>query len=159
LGFASTGIYQFNLQILLALEVLPIIMHGFLLSEESSGRNLRKFYTLLIIVSALIVVAVIILSPIFVNEFFPKYSTGVFSLQIMVVSLMPLSISAMLSAKLQAKESEKVGFSALVKIGSLLVLILFLGNTFGLLGLSMAVLISSLLYAAFLAVLSYKIEN
>jgi len=159
LGFTSTGIYQFNLQILFALEVLPIIMHGFLLSEESSGGNLKKFNTLLIIVSALIVVAVIILSPIFVNEFFPKYSEGVPSLQVIVISLIPLSISAILSAKLQAKESEKIGFSVLVKIGSLLVLILFLGNLFGLLGLSMAVLISSLLYASFLAVLYYKIKN
>jgi len=139
--------------------MLPIIMHGFLLSEESSGKDLRKFNTLLIIVSALVVVAAVILSPIFVNQFFPKYFEGVFSLQIMVISLMPLSISAMLSAKLQAKESTKIGFSALVRIGSLLILILFLGNLFGLMGLSMAVLISSVLYSIFLAVLYYKMKN
>jgi len=159
LGFTSAGIYQFNLQILFALEMLPIIMHGFLLSEESSGKDLRKFNALLIIVSALVVVATVILSPIFVNQFFPKYFEGVFSLQIMVISLMPLSISAILSAKLQAKESTKIGFSALVRIGSLLILILFLGNLYGLMGLSMAVLISSMLYAIFLSVLYYKMKN
>jgi len=159
LGFSTVGIYQFNLQILFALEMLPIIMHGFLLSEESSGKNLRKFNTTLIIISALVVIAVIFLSPIFVSELFPKYSEGIFSLQIMVISLMPLSISAMLSAKLQAKESTKIGFSALVRIGSLIILILFLGNLYGLIGLSMAVLISSILYAVFLSALYYKMKN
>jgi len=159
LGFSSAGIYQFNLQILFGLEMLPIIMHGFLLSEESSGKNLRKFKILLLLVSGLVVVAAVIISPIFVSQFFPKYFDGVFSLQIMVISLIPLTVSAMFSAQLQSKGSKKVGFSALVRIGSLLILILFLGNLYGLIGLSMAVLISSILYAIFLAVLNYKSKN
>jgi len=156
LGFASTGIYQFNLQILFALEVLPIIMHGFLLSEESSEKNLRKFKLLLIIVSGAGVIAAIILSPIFVSEFFPKYSEGIFGLQIIVISLMPISISAMLTAKLQSKESTKVGYAAMTRIVSLLILLAVLGNFYGLVGLSMAVLLSTIIQSSFLAVLFLK---
>jgi len=156
LGFASTGIYQFNLQILFALEVLPIIIHGFLLSEESSGRNLRKFKFLLITVSGMGVVVAILLLPIFVNELFPKYSEGIFALQIIVIALMPLSISAMLSARLQAMESTMVGYAAVGRIGSLLVLLAVLGNFYGLVGLSVAVLLSTIIQASFLAVIVLK---
>ena len=41
-GFAFAGIYQFNLQILFALTLLPTSLHSFLLSEESSGKHMLK---------------------------------------------------------------------------------------------------------------------
>ena len=42
LGFTSLGIYQFNIQILFGLELIPIAIHSFLLSEESSGKKHKK---------------------------------------------------------------------------------------------------------------------
>jgi len=44
LGFAIVGIYQFNLQILFFVAVLPAALHSFLLSEESSGKKQKKNY-------------------------------------------------------------------------------------------------------------------
>jgi len=59
---------------------------------------------------------------------------------------------------LLANESKKIGFSAIVQIGSLLLLIAILGEIFGLVGLSFAVLISTLVSTAFIFLL-YKKEK
>jgi O-antigen/teichoic acid export membrane protein len=159
-GFSLVGIYQFNLQILFALEILPIMLHGFLLSEESSGKSIHwKFILAIIGIAGLLVFAVIIISPIFVSELFPQFQEGVFSLQILSFSLFPLVTSAIFSAKLQAKESTRVGYSAIVRIVSLLSLIVILGESYGLVGLSIAVLISSTMYAVFLVILNYKMQK
>lgn len=51
---------------------------------------------------------------------------------------------------MQAVESSKVGYSAIVRIGSLLILLSVLGNAYGLIGFSLSVLISSILNTIFL---------
>jgi len=158
LGFTVTGIYQFNLQILFALEMLPIALHSFLLPEESSGRTHRKIIYLAISISVLLAVLMITVAPLLVETLFPKYSEGTFSLQILGFSIIPLTISAIFNAKLQSKESTKIGYSAIIRISSLLVLIAIFGSSFGLVGLSLAVLISIILNTVFLSFLYYRMK-
>ena len=67
-----------------------------------------------------------------------------------MISLVPISISSIITAKLQAVESTKVGYSAIVSIGSLLLLLGLLGNEYGIMGLSLAVVVSSILTTIFL---------
>lgn len=158
LGFSSLGVYQLNLQILFAIEILPLALHTFLLSEESSGGEHKKISYLVILSSFIIALIVIFVSPFFINELFPQYSEGIPSLQIMIFSIVPLSIIAILNAKLQSKESTKVGYSVFVRTGSLLVLLAFLGSIYGLNGLAVAVLGSTILHAIFLFILT-RIEK
>lgn len=155
-GFLLAGLYQFNLQILTMMEILPIALHSFLLSEEASGTKHQKISILIILLSVLLVIIAVIISPTLINNLFPKYSDGILGLQIMVISLIPLTISAVLNAKLQAIQSTKVGFSAIIRISSLLLAIGILGQEFGLIGLSIAVLISTTLNSIFLLFLFYK---
>jgi len=149
-GFLFNGIYIFNMQILFGLEILPRILYLFLLSEESSGRKHKKINYCVVLVSVLSTVIAIIFAPLIIEQFFPKYSDGIIGLQILVLSLVPISISSILTAKLQAVESTKVGYSAIVSIGSLLPLLGLLGNEFGMMGLSLAVVVSSILTTIFL---------
>ena len=153
LGFASVGIYQFNIQILFGLELIPIALYFFLLSEESSGKKHKKIIVMVLLSSVIVVILSILFLPLVINQLFPKYSEGVFALQILVISLIPLSVTAILNAKLQSKESTKVGYSALIRIGSLLTLIIILGNVYGLIGLSISVLLSIVFHTIFLYIL------
>jgi len=155
-GFFLVGIYQFNLQILLLLEALPEVLRGYLLAEESRGVGHKKISYLVILGTIVLALAAIFLGPYFVNEFFPKYSEGIQSLQIMVLSVIPLSVSAIFSAKLQARESSKIGYLAIIRIGSLLILLAFLGDLYGLVGLSLSVLISTIIATVYLVILYYK---
>jgi len=159
LGFFIVGIYQFNIQILMALEMLPSSLYYFLLSEESSGVKHRKLTYLVILGSVLMASVAIISAPFFVNSFFPKYSEGIFSLQILILTIIPLSFSSIFSAKLQSKESTTIGFSAIVRISTLLVLIALFGELYGLVGLSFAVLTSTIIYTIFLYFLYYRSKN
>ncbi len=156
LGFTIVGIYQFNLQILLLLEIFPVALHQFMLSEESSGKSNKKMDYLAVIGAGLLTLLVIFISPTVVDSLFPKFQEGIFGLQIMVIAMIPLTISAILNAKLQAKESTKIGYAAIVRIGSLLGFIIILGEQYGLVGLSLSVVISTLLNAAFLSILYFR---
>ena len=104
----------------------------------------------MVLVSILIAIATIIFGPVVIEQFFPNYSDGIIGLQIIIISLIPVSISSIITAKMQAVESTKVGYSAIVSVSSLLILLGFLGNEFGLVGLSLAVVISSILNTIFL---------
>lgn len=156
LGFTNLGIYQLNIQILFGLEILPLALHSFLLSEESSGKKHNKINYLIIISSVVIALLAILISPFFIDEFFPKYSSGIPSLQILIIAIIPLTMSSILNAKLQSKESTIVGYSAIVRIGSMLVLIPVLGSMFDLIGISFAVLLSIILYTVSLCIIYKK---
>lgn len=159
LGFTSLGIYQLNMQILFGLEMLPIALHSFLLSEESSGATHNKIGYLIILASVIVAILAIIIGPFFIEELFPKYSEGIPSLQILIISIVPLTISAILNAKLQAKESTVVGYSAIVRIGSLLILLVILGYFYDLMGLSLAVLLSVVFNTIFLYIMYVKTSS
>lgn len=155
-GFLIVGIYQFNIQILLMLSVLPTILYSYLLSEESSGASHKKITLFAVIISVVIAVLTFTFSPMFVNQFFPKYSDGIFSLQIIVLSVVPLTLSSYFNAILQARESTKIGLSGIITIAVLLLLLALLGKFYGLLGLSLAVLFSIIANALFLYLLYIK---
>jgi len=111
---------------------------------------------LAVIGAGLLTLLVIFTSPTVVDSLFPKFQEGIFALQIMVIAMIPLTISAILNAKLQAKESTKIGYAAIVRIGSLLGFIIILGEQYGLVGLSLSVVFSTLLNAAFLSILYFR---
>jgi len=155
LGFTVVGVYQFNLQILLLCTVLPQALHSFVLSEESSGTIHKKIIAIVLGISGILTVLVISIAPLVMENFFPNYVSGIPSLQILMLSLIPQTISYIYAAKLQAAESTKVGFSVIIKIGFLLLLIYLLAP-YDLIGLSFAVLFSTIAYTIFLAILYKK---
>jgi len=58
-----------------------------------------------------------------------------------------------------ANESTKIGYSVFIKLPILLVLLGILGNVYGLIGLSLAYLISTIINTTFLFILYKKMEN
>jgi len=157
-GLFVVGVYQFNLQIYFAFGMLPGILGAYLISEESSGVGHKKLSYLVILITIILAAVAIIIMPYFVNGFFPKYSDGILGLQVMVLAIIPLSISTPFGAKLLARESKKIGFSSIVTVGTILVFIPLLGVPYGQVGLSLAVLISNSANALFLYFL-YKREK
>jgi len=120
------------------------------------GKKHNKISYLVILVSIIVAILTIIIGPFFIEELFPKYSDGIPSLQILIISIIPLTISAIFYAKLQAKESTVVGYSAIVRIGSLLILLVILGYFYDLIGLSLAVLLSVVFNTIFLYIMYTK---
>jgi len=159
LGFFIVGIYAFNMQIFYAIGILPGAIYNFVLSEESIGTKIRGLKIISVIGVALFAILIIVFAPFLIESFFPKYAEGILALQILILAVIPFSISSILSAKLQANESKRIGISAIVRIGTLLVLISILGQYYGLIGLSISVVLSMIADTFFLYLLYKKQFN
>jgi len=158
-SFAIVGIYQFNLQVLLALTVLPAILSSYLVTEESIGITHGKINRLTIIASIILVIASIIISPYFVNSLFPKYSEGIFSLQILLLVIIPLTLSSIFESKLLAKEYTKIWLVPTVKTSVLFILIIILSQFYELVGMSFAVLISTSISTIIAYIFVRRLQN
>ena len=155
-GLYVVGIYQLNLQIFLAISIIPASLSSYLISEESRGFTHLRFSVIIIVSSIAIAVLGIFLSPFVITEFFPKYSEGIIGLQILLLTIFPQSIATVFTAKLMAKKSTKLGYLAFIKIISIIVLIIYLGELYNFVGLSLAVLLSSVFSLIFLVFISKK---
>lgn len=158
-GFNFLGFYQLNIQFVFASEILLGALYQFLLSEESSGKKHKKTTAFVILLSIGLSLTIVFSAPFFIPIFFENYIDGIESLQIIALSIIPLAFAFVLLPKLQSVNSSKVGFCALVRIGSLVLLLVLLGNSMGLMGLSLAVLISTTLYTIFLLLLFISEKN
>jgi len=155
-GLTVVGLYQFNLQFFMALYVFPTILSSYLITEESTGSRHQKLSYIVVSSAIVISIIVILLAPLLVPILYPKYSEGIQSLQVIVLAIIPSSFGAIYGSRLIAKESTKIGFSAIIRIGSLLLSLAILGEVYGLVGLSLAVLISESVDAIFVFILYRK---
>jgi len=155
-GLYVVGIYQLNLQIFLALSVIPGSLGTYLISEESSGSTHYRISIVVVFASIGIAILGIFLTPLIINEFFPKYSEGIMGLQILLITLIPESIGSIFMAKLLSKESTRIGYLAIVKITSMLILLVYLGEIYDYVGLSLAILISSIISVIYLFYINRK---
>jgi len=155
-GFFIVGIYAFNLQVFFALSVLPGILFQYLVSEESTGVRHRKLSLIVVLASVILTIIVIILAPVLVPIFYPLYAEGIESLQILAITIIPMSIGVIFSSRLLGQESTRIGLTAIVRIGIMLILIVVLGEIYGLVGLSVAVLVSQCANTLFLYLLYQK---
>ena len=158
-GFLIVGIYTFNLQVFMALSVLPVTLNQYLISEESSGVRHRKLSLLVVLSSIVLAGIAITLAPVLVQIFYPQYTEGIESLQVLVITIIPQSVGAVFSSRLLAQESTRIGFSSIILIGSMLILLVVLGGIYGLIGLAFAVLISQCANTLFLYFLYTKSKD
>jgi len=158
-GFQITGIFHFAIQVLIAIELLTLVLHRFLLAEQSSEKISRRFIYLASITAAVIILAGIYLAPIIIENLFSEYESSISAMQLVVFGVIPLIAIAILNAKLQVLESKIVGFGVIVRIGANLALIPILGGLMDVIGLVLANLISLVLLTIYLVIIYIKLRN
>jgi O-antigen/teichoic acid export membrane protein len=142
-GFFNLGLYQLGFQFLVFLTVIPVSLTQYLLTQEASGlqRKLVKKIGLLLSFG-LAVASFFAIAPV-VEQFFPHFVDAIPPARITVLAIIPMTANAIMNAKLLGNEkSAPVLLSSGVYIASLFVLIILLGNAIGLLGLSIAFVVS-----------------
>jgi len=158
-GFQTTGIFHFVIQFLIAIELLTLVLHRFLLAEQSGEKISKRFIYLASLASSIIILAGIFLSPMIIENIFLEYLESIAAVQLIVFGTIPLLVVAILNAKLQVLESHLVGYGVIVRIGVNLALIPVLGGFMGVIGLVLANLISIVLLVFYLLIIYYKIRN
>jgi O-antigen/teichoic acid export membrane protein len=144
LGFAILGNYSLSLQLISIMMIFSTIFYKYILTQDSSGINLKKLKLLAILISILMAIGGIILGPIIIDTFFPKYLDTKMVIQIMSINVIPATIAYILQSQLLGNEKSKI---VLIGTGiSLLILVvttIILGLNFGIIGIAISLIISS----------------
>lgn len=156
-GFSTLGFYTFALQYAYALNAIPISLMVYLLPLEAQKIQKKKLKIYAIIISSLLALLLIVVAPYLVNTFFPNYQDSIFPMQITAIGVIPWVISVIFEASFLGREKSKFVLIATgIQTISYFLLLMILGNEFGIIGFSMAFLISFIVRCVVNTV-SYKI--
>lgn len=158
-GFEILGEYALALQVYLAMILFANISFKILLYNDASGKNLKKFQIIVMIVSIIITILGITVGPKILPALFPQFTNSIEILPIMSLAVIPNTITLIFSSKFLGDEK-----SRFILIGTIayaviyLILVTVLGSTLGLMGLSVSFLISSIIYSVYLVIM-YKTKS
>ena len=160
LGFELLGNYSLAMQFLVILFLFPTIVFKYVLTQDASSLdtgNLKKFS----ILGAVVLTAIgIIVLPTLISILFPKFIDATIAIQIMSLGIIPGTITVFYESKLLSLEKGK--FPVISKSIGVVVLIsgfLILGPIYGIIGLSVMVVISSLSETVFIIIASRTLNS
>jgi O-antigen/teichoic acid export membrane protein len=154
-GFIILGNYYLALQVLSMLAIIPAAVQKFTLSEDSSGSNTTKIKLLTILFSVFLALVGIVIAPKILLLLFPDYAESLELVPIISISIIPITISTLISSEFLAKE--KSGFIVMTSVISIAILIIgifSLGTYFGIVGLAYSLVISDSSRALILYIIS-----
>jgi len=152
LGLTLLGNYALALQIWAVLILLSNVIFKYILTHDASGNPNKKLKLFTFFSSIVIAIFGITILPLIIPEFFPKYTGTVDAIQIMSICVIPATVGLIYSSKLLGLEKNKtLIISRIISTSSFLIAILFLGLTYGIIGVAVAFVLSSTLQAAYLA--------
>jgi len=160
LGSTVLGNYSLAIQVITVFTMFTTILFKFLLPQESSGIQNKFLIQIVIIISVIVSAVGIFLSPLVIPNFFPKYVDVGIAIQIMSLSIIPITISTICTSRLLSKEKSK-----LVLIGNLIGLIIIilgiltLGSMYGTIGIAMSFTLSTISKATYLGLTVKKYQR
>lgn len=154
-GFGLLGNYYLGLQVVSLLGIIPGVVFTYILPQDASGANTVKIKVITILGSVVLCGLGIFLAPSIIPMVFSEYKESVELIPILSISIIPATISSMYTSKLIGMEKSSytlIGY--LISISTLVILILFLTDIFGVLGLAIAYVLSISLHTTFLVIIS-----
>jgi len=149
-GFTLLASYQLAGQYLLLLEGIPRAIMIYLIPQESEGTKNKKIKIFTISVSILIALVSITVIPFVINSILPEYEDAILPIQILSISVIPLTISAIQISQFLGKENSKVVLIGNVIQSALyLILIVLLGGPYGLEGIALGLLFATVVRIIF----------
>ena len=130
-----------------------------MLLSDASGKNAIKFKVGILSVSIIISILGIIIGPEIITTFFPKFVNSVEIIPILSLAVIPNTIAIIFSSKFLGDEKSKFPLIGTILYAvSYLSMVVFLGSAYGLYGLGVSFLISSIIYSSYL-VITYQIQK
>ena len=151
LGFELLGNYALALQFYVVLMIFSGIVFKYILPQDSSGiknKNLKKG---ILLISILIAILSSIFLPMVIPHLFPQYIETIDAIQIISFSVIPGTITMIYTSKFLALEKSK--YVLISKIFSIVIMVtgfMTLGPIFGIMGLSITLVIATSVDALYL---------
>ena len=149
----TVGYYQFGAQISSISTIIPIVLYSYLLPKEAEGKNRNLQNTKKLgVASSVGITSILFFSiPYIIPLFFPRFEPAIISAQIIILSGVPFSLSAIYNSSFMANgRSLPVVIGTVIFLSSQFLLIIILGNFYSLTGLSSATVIAATLQCIFL---------
>ena len=149
-GFSTLGSYHFAAQYFLLLDTLPRAIHQYLIPKESKGEKNKQIKLFSVAITSVIAIISFFSIPYGVNVILPEYQESILPMQILSISLIPISISMIQQSEFLGKENSRI-----VLVGSIsqsvlyLTLVFLLGNVYGIFGIAFGFLIAAIFRTIF----------
>lgn len=154
IGFEILGNYALALLAYSGLMIFSNAMFKYILPHQTTKTLNKKIEFIGIAISVGIAILGTIVGPILTEEFFPKYSESIISIQIISWAVVPSTISLIISSKFLGDEkSGQIFISRIIMLGVLTVGILILGTFYSTSGASIAFVLSHISQMASLIIL------
>ena len=151
LGYALLGNYQLGVQFLSVLLLFPGILYNYILPHDASGNENKRLKKLAIIFSIALVIPSIILSPIVLPIIFPEFIEAVSVIQIISISIIPITIINIYISKFLGNERIRIVLmGSAIFIAVQVVTILILGEIFSLNGVAISYVLATTSEAIYL---------
>ena len=149
-GFTMLASYQLAGQYLLLLEGIPRSIMVYLVPQESEGRKNKKIKIFAITISIFIALVSIVVMPYAVTAILPVYEDAILPIQILSLSVIPLTISAIQNSQfLGTGNSKVVLIGSIIQSALYLIFIVLLGTPYGLEGISIGLLVAAIVRTLF----------
>ena len=157
IGFEILGNYALALQVVTVLTILPSIVYKYTLPHDASGGETKRVKMLTLIGAVGLTILGISIIPILLPDIFPNFTEAGIAIQIISISIIPVTITQFYTSKLFGMEKSKaVLISRALMAITIIIGILLLAPTFKIIGVSIAFVSSSIIEVVFL-VLSYHL--
>jgi len=143
-GFALLGNYALGLQYYHLMLLIPTVIMKFLLPEDSMGFLNKKLRYLTIIFAGILTIVGLTVGPIILASLFPKFENVSDVIRVISISFIPSVIVMMYHTKfLGTERSRKTVTSSIIWTGTQIIGIISLGQIYGIIGVSFALVLAS----------------
>ena len=158
LSFSILGNYSLSVQLFSLMMLVTNSIYKYTLSLDSRGIDTKKIKLYAIYLSIIISMLGFFILPLIIPFIFPKYLAAIDSIRIISLTVIPATLGQILSSKLLGNEkSRHILQGRILSAGVMISLLIFLGNTYELIGISLAFLLSTTSYSLYLFFISKKI--
>ena len=154
------GSYHFAAQFLFILEIIPGTFLYYLLPQEVEGKKNKKMKIFTVLISSIVAIISISVVPYGVDTFLPNYHDSILPIQIMSIGIIPVSISAIqLTGFLAKEDSRTVLIGSVFQAGLYIILLVVLGQIWGLFGFAIGYLAAVTVRIVFNHIVSLDYTN
>ena len=157
-GFVILGNYSLGMQFFTLLMVLPVIVGKYLVPQDSSGIENKKLKNVIISVSVIIGVFGVLIGPEIISMLFPKFSEADSVIRIISLAVIPQTIILTTRSKFLGNErGNYVLTTGIIRTIVIVISIIVLGQLYGIEGIAIGIILSSIAGAIFSFIMAKKI--
>ena len=150
LGFTILGNYQLGIQFVSVMTIIPLMIFNYTLPNDATGNSNILIKKIIIIVSVVLAILSIVLVPIVLPHIFPEYENAIEIIQIMSISVIPITIIMNYVSKFLGSGNSKIVIIGTgIYVGIQITTIFLLTDLFGVNGTASSIVIANAAHAVY----------